>query len=176
MLPYCLNRHLDISVDSIYTITDFTSDEHDDNWKYFFPSRVGRDVAEADGGEGGAGVVECRHVSLGVGDAAAVWKTHSFGQQIEPTCWKKAFKVLTKCYLTQDSCKNAPTYSIKFNIFSTLRKLNIFYFTQKKLCSLELAVLRTFEGRRVYKLNKIPLLIKIKYYLQGVLIYFLTKL
>ena len=45
---------------------------------------VGGDVSEADGGEGGAGVVERRHVGVGVRHAAAVRQRHPLRKEVQP--------------------------------------------------------------------------------------------
>ena len=49
-----------------------TSDEHDDDRENLFADGVGRNVAKANRREGGAGVVECRHVGFLEGHTAAV--------------------------------------------------------------------------------------------------------
>ena len=61
-----------------------TADDHDDDGEDLFGPRVGGDVAEADGGERGAGVVEGRHVGLGVRHAAAVRQGHPLRQEVQP--------------------------------------------------------------------------------------------
>ena len=63
----------------------FTSNEHDDHGEDLLPGGVGRHIAEPDGGQRGAGVVEGCHVSLGIGHASAVGQPHPLGQKIQPT-------------------------------------------------------------------------------------------
>ena len=66
-------------------LNEFTSDDHDDDGEDLLGPGVGRDVAESDGGERGAGVVQGGHVGVGVRDAAAVRQRHLLRQQVQPT-------------------------------------------------------------------------------------------
>ena len=62
----------------------FTSDDHDDDGEDLFRPRVGGHVAEADGGERGAGVVEGGDVGVGVRHAPAVRQGHALRQKVQP--------------------------------------------------------------------------------------------
>lgn len=65
-----------------FLVTLVTSDEHDDDGEDLLPGGVGGHVAEADGGQRRARVVQGRHVGLGVGHTAAVGQAHPLGQKI----------------------------------------------------------------------------------------------
>ena len=61
-----------------------TSNEHDDDGEYFLLPGVGGHVAEADGGEGGAGEVEGGGVGVQVGDLGLVFEPVEVGQLLHP--------------------------------------------------------------------------------------------